>query len=290
MSRTGAQHAHDALSAFLTRDSAVLVGENVGRGGGWGGSTAGLVDRFADQVIDTPVGDRSVVGLALGLALAGRPVCAELSSTRSLLAAASVLTDAARATRSEFRPALVLRVPFAQGLGPVVEPPVGDLLCRLAGIGVHVARAETVRGLLSATLGAGVHVVLESADDLDRRAPAHDVTPGEALVLREGAHVTLVAWGSGVRAALDAAEQLAADGVEATVLDAVTLSSLDASIGAHVRRTGRIVAVGPRGSSFVDRVLAHALDTAFLYLESPPGDCHADVAAVVKAARHSVHY
>lgn len=290
MIATGAQHIHTALDRFLASEDALLVGESVGRGGGHGGSTAGLLQAHPNRVLDTPVGDRSVVGLGLGLALGGKHVVVELSSTRSLLAASGVLTDAARAAGSEFRPALTIRVPYQQGLGAEIEPAVGDLLCHLPGIGVHVGRAETFAGLLEATLGKGVHVILETAEELERRAEAVPVTLGAAHTLRTGSHVTLVAWGTGVRAACDAADALATSGIQADVLDPVTLSSLCPSLGERVRQTGRVVAVGPDGSSFTDRILASALQSAFLYLESPPSGCRADVAAVVKAAQQSVHY
>lgn len=288
---TGAHHLRDALSAWLNTDaSALLVGESVGRGEGVAGSCAGLSDLHPDQVLDTPVGDRSVLGLALGLALGGRPVCVELASVRSLLAGASILVDAARAASGEFRPALTVRVPFQQGAGRTLEPAVADVLCRLEGVGVHVARSETAGALLGALLGKGVNVLLEPADDYARRTEATDASPGHANVVREGDHLTIVAWGAGVRSAEEAAQRLEPEGLSIQVVDAVSLSPLDPDLGEHVRRTGRVLTVHTDDASFSDRVHAHVLRSAFLYLESPPSDCHASPEAVLEAVRRSVHY
>lgn len=288
---TGAHHLREALTTWLNTDAtALLVGESVGRGEGVAGSCAGLSDLHPGQVLDTPVGDRSVLGLALGLALGGRPVCVELPSTRSLLAASSVLVDAARATSTDFRPALTVRVPFQQGMGRTIEPAIADLLCRLEGVGVHVARTETAHALLGSLLGQGVNVLLEPADDYARRAEPIEARPSTARVVAEGDHLTIVAWGAGVRSAVEAAERLRSEGMSIQVVDAVSLSPLDPTLGEHVRRTGRILTVHTDDASFSDRVHAQVLRSAFLYLESPPSDCHAELNAVVEAARRSVHY
>lgn len=289
---TGAEHARAALDAWLGGDpAAMLVGESVGRFGGNGGSTRGLLASHGPgRVVDTPIGDRSALGLALGLALAGRAVCVELSGSRSLLAAAEILGDAGRMASTEFRPSLVIRVPLGGEAGPVVDAPVGALLATLPSVPVCVATASTAGALLQRTLGRGVHVVLEPRAELARHASPRDADPGRLAVLREGSHVTLAAVGSGVAAALEAADALAHDGVDAEVLDLVALSPVDPALGEHVRRTGRLIAVHPGDAGLSRPMLAPALDAAFLYLESPPGDCPPQPTAVADAARRCVHY
>jgi pyruvate dehydrogenase E1 component beta subunit len=131
--------------------------------------------------------------------------------------------------------------------------------------------------------------VLEPRSELARRAEEAPCD-GSLRVLRDGAHATIATWGGGVRASLAAAEALAADGISARVVDLVSLAPLDAVFGDHVRATGRLVAAHDSDSLLARRVLRTALDDAFLYLESPPGDCPAFPDAVEKAVRDSVFY
>ncbi len=284
--KRGDQHVHAALSAWLDSDSsAVLLGESVGANP----STEGLHTRFPDQVRRTPIADRTTFGLALGMAVGGRPVCVSLSSSRALLAVSEMLADAARLADSEFRPALTIRVPTGGQAGSAIDPAIGDVLAGLSGLRVVCSTASTASTLLARVLGKGVSVVLEPRAELARHAEAAPCDTS-MRVLRQGGHVTIATWGSGVRASLAAAESLATDGVEATVIDLVSLSPLDPSLGEQVRATGRIVAAHDSDSPLASRVLRAALGDAFLYLESPPGDCPAHPDAVSKAVRDSVYY
>lgn len=288
---TGAHHIRETLSAWLDHSpDAVLIGEAVGRGGGFADTTRGLQALHPARVLDTPVGDRSVLGLGVGMALAGRPVCIELPSTRSLLAGAEALSDVAAFSSTAFAPSLTVRVPFQQGLGASLEPTLGALLSALPGVGIHVARAETAEAILRATLGNGVHVVLEDAAGYERRVPSSEAPLGQARVLRSGDHATVITWGRGVEAALEATDALEREGISITVLDAVSLAPLDAALGEHVRRTGRVVTVHTTDASLADHVHAQTLKSAFLYLESPPSGCHADPHVITQTLRSSVHY
>ncbi|MCB9673881.1 MAG: hypothetical protein H6737_02130 [Alphaproteobacteria bacterium] len=290
--KTGAEHIRDALAAWLDRTpTALLVGESVGAGEGHGGTTAGLLARFgAERVVDTPIADRTGFGLALGMALGGRPVCIELSSTRALLAVAEMLADAGRIAGTAFRPALTVRVPVGGEAGEAIDPPAGDLLAALPGVRVVCATAATAASLLSEVLGSGVTVVLEPRAELAVRRAAVDVSPDRLREVREGAHATVVAWGSAVDAALAAAEALAAEGISVQVVDPVALWPLDPDLGRRIVDTGRVVAAHPADGELARRVLSVALDDAFLYLESPPGHCSADPDSVQRAVRASVLY
>lgn len=288
---TGATHVRDALHAWMTRDAgATLIGEGVGRAGGNAGSTAGLLAAHPARVIDTPIGDRSALGLGLGMALAGRPVCVELSAGRALLAAAELLADAGRMSGSDFAPALTVRVPVGGEAGPAVDASVGALLAALPGVTVSVSTAGTAGTLLAAALGRGVHVILEPRAESGRRADVREVTLGRLAVLRAGTHVTVAAAGAGVAAALDAAESLALDGIDAQVVDLVTISPVDPALAGLVERTGRLIVVHPGDAGVARPALDHALHGAFLYLESPLGDCAPSASAVSDAVRRSVAF
>jgi pyruvate/2-oxoglutarate/acetoin dehydrogenase E1 component len=289
---TGAESIRETLAQWLDKDaSAVLLGESVGLGGGNAGSTAGLLERFGpDRVIDTPIADRTGFGLALGMALGGRPAVVELSSTRALLAVAEMLADAGRMADTAFRPALTIRVPIGGEAGAAIDPPVGDLLAALPGVRVLCITAATAASVLSASLGRGVSVILEPRTELGARRPSVEVDASQMHLVRDGSHVTVLAWGSAVDAATTAAEALEAEGLSVRVIDPVCLSPLDPALGRQIAETGRVVVAHPADSNLARRVLRVALDEAFLYLESPPGDCSADPDAVQRAVRDSVFY
>lgn len=262
MTRSG----RDQLRAFLrsfSADGGALVGEAVGVHGVTEGLTAG--------VVRTPLSESAAVGVAAGMALAGRRVIVELVDPAGLTRAADVLGDLAslRArSAGTFAAPLVILAPFAADL-----PSIPGLRVAVA------AAADDVVGLVGHALAAGDPVVvLLSAAALDD-AGAGGAVPGlgVAVTRRAGSGVTVLAVGDGVAAAL------AAEG-DAEVIDLRALSPLDtAAIGASVRRTGRAVAVGAPSALFA------ALDQAFLSLESPLASLPAaaspaDVSAAVARA------
>lgn len=289
--RTGADSVRQALSEWLESEStAVLIGESVGKGGGHGGTSQGLATLFPGRVIDTPIADRTSFGLALGMALGGRPVAVELSSGRALLAIAEMLADAGRMAGTPFRPALTIRVPVGGEAGPVIDASAGDLLGAIGGLRVVCLTADTAHSVLRGALGSGVTVVLEPRSELAAAASPVPATPIAHRVLSDGSHATLLCWGPGVRAAVQAAATLADEGISVRVIDLVSLSPLDPRVGQHVVDTGRLIAVHSTDSHLAQRVLGVALDEAFLYLESPPGDCAAHPEAILDAVRESVFY
>lgn len=290
--KSGAQAVLGALDAWLSSDpAAVLVGEGVGRSAGNAGSTQGLLGRHGPgRVIDTPIGDRSALGLALGLALGGRSVCVELTGSRGLLAAAEILADAGRLAATDFAPALTVRVPIGGEAGSRVDLPVGDVLRSLDGVRVVCATAATAGSLLAGVLGRGVTVVLEPRAELDRRADARAVDPARLAVLHAGDHATIAAAGEGVWAALLAADALLREGIRVEVVDLVCLSPIDPELHRLVARTGRLIVAHPGDGGLARPALAAAFGDAFLHLESPPGDCPPDPSAVAEAVRRSVHF
>ncbi len=281
--------------ALAHDDDLVIVGESVGNGGGLAGTTRGLRERFGPaRVVEVPVADRAAVGFAVGLALGGRTVVVELSSTGRLPAVLEALAEAcAIAAKGEFRVPLVLRVPYGDEAGERIDRPLGDLLAGVPGLTVACgADTATMTGLLRAALRrGGPTLLLEPRALYAERGEASDATPLAARVLRAGRHVTVAAWGGGVRAALAAADTLAGEGIEVEVIDLVTLAPLDrATLSAQVRATGRLVVAHPEDAALAERVLRLGLHEAFLYLEAPPAAAPSNVAAVARAARDSATY
>ena len=107
---------------------------------------------------------------------------------------------------------------------------------------------------------------------------------GKAVVVDPGTHVTIAAWGDGVAAAQSAARSLAADGIDAEVLDLRTLHPIDMeTVTTSVRKTGRLVLVNGNAT-----MLQSVTDPAFLRLESPP--CIAGIDQIISMARAAIHY
>ncbi len=279
---TGADALGDVLVEALRADPAiVLIGEE--RNESWPAAQSRVV----------PVSDRATVGVALGLALAGRRPIVTIAGASRLPVLHEVLAEAgAAAARGDAIP-LVVRVPYGTEAGGL-DRPVGASLAALDG--VHVAcgsSAAALAGLLRWALGRSApalllepRVVLASAATGDARSEPH-----RPWLVREGRDVTLAAWGAGVATAILAADALAAEGIEADVIDLVSLSPLDRElIGTRVRATGRLVVVHPNDPFLAARIREVAVDSAFLYLEAPLAESVTSAGSVVSAARDAVRY
>lgn len=282
MTRSG----RDLLRAALGKHVAgggMLVGEAVGVHG----VTEGLT---GPGLVRTPLSEGAAVGVAAGLALAGKKVVVELIDPAGLARAADVLAElAALRTRTggAWSAPVVIRAPFG--------PAVPLLMALPAGLRVAVAStADDLVGMLAHALdGTEPVVILESpgAHASIGTGPdsAHRGVPplGTAVTRREGTAATVLAVGPGVDAALAAADTLADEGVEIEVVDLRGLTLLDrAAVGARVRKSGRAVVVGaPEG-------LTVALDEAFLSLEAPLAALAADATSehIAAAVRATVSY
>ena len=238
MIRSGSELLRAALQAFL-KGGGTLVGEAVGVHGVTAGLTGALVR--------TPLSEASAVGVAIGLALAGRPVIVELVDAAGLTRAADVLADLATLdarSAGTFRAPVVLLAPHVSAGVP-------------AGITVAVAAvADDLPGLLQHALAAGrPTVIFVSPSALADEGTGAAVPALGASVARSSGPVTVLAAGDGVRSALSCGEA-------AEVVD-LRGHSADAAALASARRTGRVVVVGAPG------VALAALNHAFLSLESP---------------------
>ena len=279
------------FAAMQDDERVLLLGDSVGRAGGVAGTSAGLLDAFGEErVLDLPVAERGTVGLAVGLALAGKRPVVELSSSSRLLAVLEVLAEAA-ALDGEFSAPVVVRVPVGDEAGTRIDRPLADL--DIPGLRVVCAcSAASAAALLSQAMKAsGPTVILEPRALYGSRRDLPAPHGTSATLVRHGDHLTLAAFGSGVATAVDAAEELAAEGISAAVLDLVSLAPLDTeTLGEWTRHTGRLVAVHPSEPALAAKVERAATEAAFLYLESPPASAAASVADAVAAARTSVSY
>lgn len=266
------------LADALQRDPQVyLLGEAVDLSP----ATAGLRASNPQRVLCLPASDAALIGVAVGMALAGARPVVELADGAATWGALQQLgQEAASFSRdADFPVGLVVRVPVAPG--------GADPTALLAGVpGVQVVCASSgadAAALLRAALGARVPVVLIEPLGLPTGEPG-DGGLGTGRIVRSGTAASVLTWGRGVAAALQAAS--AADAPDLEVVDLRSLSPLDAAlIGDSVSRTGRPIVAGDAPGP----VLA-ALQHAFLRLESPPVLVSPDAGAILAAARASLNY
>lgn len=276
-----------ALAEELQRDPAVLLlGEDVGKEGGVFRVTEGLQQRFGvERAIDTPLAESGIIGVALGMALLGLRPVAEIQFMGFMPPAYDqIISHVGRIrnrTRGIYSAPLVIRMPYGGGIhAPEHHSESTEaLLVHTPGIKVVVPSTPAdAFGLLKSAIRDPDPVLFLEPKRI-YRALKEEVAGGEALVplgqarlVRPGRDLTLVAWGALVREAQKAAEQLAAEGIEAEIIDPRTLSPLDTpALIASVRKTGRCLVVheAARSCGLGAEIAAQVMEQALLYLKAP---------------------
>jgi 2-oxoisovalerate dehydrogenase E1 component beta subunit len=249
----------EALREEMARDERVVVlGEDIGPLGGVFRATDGLLAEFGPQrVIDTPMMELGIAGLAVGMAMRGLRPVAEIQFADFMHAAADhIISDAARIrfrTNGDAECPLVIRTAYGGGFrgGPYHSQSVEAYYAHVPGLRVVAASFPgDAKGLLT---GAIRHPdpVLFLEHKRTYRAVRGDVPQGEyvlpldkAAIVRPGQHVTVVSWGWVLHESLAAAEELAREGVDVEVIDPRSLNPLDTdTLLESVRRTGRVCVV-----------------------------------------------
>ena len=248
-----------ALRREMEADPAVVVlGQDVGVDGGVFRATVGLTERFgAERVIDTPLAEALIAGMSIGMAVEGlRPVAEIQFAGFSYTVIDQLVNHAGRLrhrTQGRLGCPMVLRTPCGAGIHAPEhhsESPE-SMFAHIPGIRVvYPSSPRRAYGLLLAAIRDPDPVVFLEPTRLYRLFREEVPDDGQALALdasftlREGTDVTLVAWGSMVPDTLGAADELAAQGISAEVIDVATLKPLDLDpILASVARTGRCVVV-----------------------------------------------
>jgi acetoin:2,6-dichlorophenolindophenol oxidoreductase subunit beta len=268
------------LGEAMRADERVLVlGEDVAEGGPWG-ATAGLAEEFgAERVIDTPISEAAIAGVAVGAAQSGlRPVLEIMFVDFVALALDQLVNQAAKAhfmSGGQLRVPLVLRTQGGAGQRGAAQhsQSLEAWLTHIPGLKVAMpSNAADVAGLLaSAIADPNPVVVVENKTLYFRREPAaarrETVPLGRARVARAGRDVTVVALSRLVPEALAAADELAGGGIEIEVIDPRTLVPLDLdTIVESVSRTHRLVVAheavlhGGFGAEVAAQVQAAAFD------------------------------
>jgi pyruvate dehydrogenase E1 component beta subunit len=284
-----------ALREALRTDPRVfLMGEDVGRYGGAYACSKGLLEEFGpERVRDTPLSESTFVGAGIGAAIGGmRPIVEVMTVNFSLLALDQIVNNAATLRHmSGGQLSIPLVVRMATGGGRQLAAQHSHSLegwyAHIPGISVLTpATAADASGMLLAALREPdpvfifEHAMLYPMEgEMDEPPGPADIT--HAAVRRPGRDVSLITFGGSLGKVLDAAVQLAADGIDAEVIDLRVLRPLDtATIVASVAKTHRAVVVDEawRAGSFAAEVSAQIMESAFYDLDAPVARvCSAEV-------------
>jgi pyruvate dehydrogenase E1 component beta subunit len=285
----------EAIRDALIRDPRVfLMGEDVGRYGGCFAVSKGLLEEFGpERIRDTPLSESAFVGAGIGAAMGGmRPIVEIMTVNFSLLALDQIVNNAAtilHMSGGQFNIPLVIRTTTGAGrqLAAQHSHSLEGWYAHIPGIKVLTpATLEDARGMLWTALEDPDPVLIFEHGNLynmegEMAADAGPVDIDHAAVRRPGADVSLITYGGTLGKVMAAAEELAAVGIDAEVLDLRTLRPLDAdAIVDSVTRTHRAVIIdeGWRSGSISAEVSARIMEGAFYELDAPVARvCSAEV-------------
>jgi 2-oxoisovalerate dehydrogenase E1 component beta subunit len=274
-----------ALADAMAADERVFVfGEDVGALGGVFRITDGLTARFGEnRCFDTPLAESGIVGTAVGMAMNGmRPVVEMQFDAFAYPAFEQVVSHVAKMgnrTQGAVRLPMVIRIPYGGGIGGVEHHCDSSEAYYVHTPGLTVVAPSTPQDAYS-LLRAAIEfpdpvVVLEpkklywSKGEVDTNVTAEI---GQAHVVRDGTDATLVAYGTSVQVALDAATAAEAEGRSLQVVDVRTLTPFDdATVMAAVKSTGRAVVIAEASgfASVAAEIAARVSERCFEYLEAP---------------------
>ena len=273
----------DALHDEMANDDRiVLLGEDVGARGGVFRISVGWLDEFGEQrVLDTPLAESGIIGVAIGMALHGLLPVAEIEFADFAYPAFNQLISEAAKWRYRSNNGwglpLVVRAPFGAGVRGALyhSQSIEALLAHVPGLKVVVPSTPyDAKGLLKAAIRDPDPVIYfehkRAYRLLKEELPEADYTVpiGTAALRREGDDLTVISYGITAHDALLAAEQLAGEGIEASVLDLRTLAPLDrGAILDAARRSGKVLIVhedtltGGIGGEVAAIIAEHAFDS-----------------------------
>ena len=276
----------EALREALERDERVfLMGEDVGAYGGCYAVSKGLLEEFGpDRIRDTPLSESGFVGAGIGAALAGlRPIVEVMTVNFSLLALDQIINNAAtllHMSGGQLNVPLVIRMTTGAGrqLAAQHSHSLEGWLAHIPGLKIATpATLEDARGMLWTALHDPDPVLLFEHNGLYAMSGTLPASCGpvdleKAAIRRSGGDLSLITYGGMLPRVLEAAEQLAEDGIEAEVVDLRVLRPLDSeTVLASVGRTHRalIVDEGWCSGSIAAEISARILEGAFYELDAP---------------------
>jgi pyruvate dehydrogenase E1 component beta subunit len=249
---------NQAMREEMERDANVFImGEEVGHYNGAYKVTQGLLQRFSERrVVDAPIAEMGFAGIGVGAAMVGlRPIVEFMTFNFSLVAIDQIVNNAAKIFQmsgGQFNIPIVFRGPGgpAVQVGSQHSQSLESYYAHVPGLKVVMpSTAFDAKGLLKSAIRDENPVVFIEGETLYNTTwevpDGEQLIPlGQADVKRTGADITLIAWSKMVWTCLDAAKQLAEEGIECEVVDVRTLRPLDIeTLATSVKKTGRCVIV-----------------------------------------------
>jgi 2-oxoisovalerate dehydrogenase E1 component len=261
-----------------------LAGIDIGAGGNVFGLTRGLLADFPGRVRDTPIAEAAIVGMGVGSAMAGlRPVVEIMYSDFITVCFDQIVNQAAKLrymTGGQVSVPLTIRTQFGAGRssGAQHSQSLEVMLAHVPGLAVVMPSTPAdAYGLMRAAIAYdGPAIVIEHRLLYERTGPGfqpdHFVPLGKAAVLRPGSDVTIVSWSRMARESLAVAERLAAEGIEAEVIDLRTIAPLDwDTVLASFAKSNRMVIAQEAVTDFGvgAEIAARAVDAGFWSIDAP---------------------
>ena len=277
-----------ALRQEMEKDDRVVVlGEDVGVDGGVFRITDGLIDQFGDnRSLDTPLAESAIVGMSIGMAIYGlRPVCEIQFSGFSYHNFHQIENHASRyrwRSQGRYHVPMVLRAPYSGGVRALEHHSESREIYYAHTPGIKMvipSGPRNARSLLISAIRDPDPVIFFESKALYRafreEVPENEETLpiGKSQVVRQGSDLTMISYGAMMRPTFEAASELEEnDGVQAEVIDLLTISPLDdETFVRSVKKTGRAIIVheAPRSFGPGAEIAARLVEKAFFYLEAP---------------------
>ena len=277
-----------ALDQEMEKDNQVLLfGEGIGKNGGVFRATEGLQEKYGkDRVSDTPLAESAIGGLGIGLAVQGfRPVLEIQYFSFVYEVMDSIAGQMARQryrTGGQIDMPIVVRAATGGGVyaAEMHADSLEGLMAQSPGLKVVMpSTAYDAKGLLTAAMRDDdpviflEHMKLYRSFYEDVPFEQYEIELGKANVSRPGRDITIIAYGAMARTALQAAEELQAEGIDAEVIDLRTIAPIDLeTLITSVEKTGHVVVVqeAQRQAGIGHQIISELSQRAILFLEAPP--------------------
>ncbi len=276
-----------AIKEEMERDDQVFVlGEDVGKKGGVFKATEGLYDQFGEaRVLDTPLAESAIAGVGIGAAMYGKRPIAEMQFADFIMPAVNqIISEAAKIryrSNNDWTCPITIRAPYGGGIHGALyhSQSIEAIFANQPGLKIVMPSTPyDVKGLLKSSIRDNDPVLFlehkRAYRLLKENVPEEDYTIpiGEADVKREGSDITVITYGLCVHFALQAAERLEEEGIDAHILDLRTIYPLDQeAIIEAAKKTGKVLLVTEdnKEGSIIGEVAAIIGENCLFDLDAP---------------------